>query len=59
VVKNIVRALTCRPTGRKIPNVALHHPEVSDSIEWGKDFVQVCAMASREVVDADNCLAQG
>jgi hypothetical protein len=59
VVKNVVRALAGGPTCLEISNVALDHAEVRNSIEWGKDFVEIRAMACRVVVDTDNYLAQG
>ncbi len=59
MVKNVVRALAGGPTRLEISNVALHHAEVRISIEWGKDFVEIRAMACRVVVNTDNCLSQG
>jgi hypothetical protein len=58
VVKNVVSALAGGPTRIEISNVTLNHSEVRNSIERGKDFVEICAMPSRVVVDTDNCLPE-
>jgi hypothetical protein len=57
-MKDIVRALTGGTTYCEISNVALDHPETRISVKRGKDFVEICAMASRVVVDTDNCLPE-
>jgi hypothetical protein len=58
-MKDIVRSLAGGTTYFEISNVALDHPEIRISFEWGKNFVEICTMASREVVDTYNCLSEG
>ena len=59
MVEHVIGALARSATRIEIPNVSFHHPEARTGLEWpGEDFVQVGAMAGREVVDADDCLAE-
>jgi CO/xanthine dehydrogenase Mo-binding subunit len=58
VVKNVVRAFAGGPTRLEISNVAFYHAEIRNTAERSKNFVEVCAMASRVVVDTDNCLPE-
>ena len=57
-MKDVVRALAGGAAHFDISNVAFHHAEIRYSVERGQDFVEICAMASREVVDTYNCLPE-
>jgi hypothetical protein len=59
VVENVVRTFADGAARLQIPDVALHHPELPRADQWvAEDFVQIGAMAGREIVDPDNCLPE-
>jgi hypothetical protein len=59
MMQHVVRAFARDPAGFEFADVTFYHPEVRGTLEWAAEYVvEVCAMASREVVDSNNGLAE-
>src|SRR6185503_6470829 len=59
VVEHVVSALASCAAGVEVSDVALDHAEAGTALQIaGEHFVEVGAMAGREVVDTDNSLPQ-
>jgi hypothetical protein len=59
-MEHIVGAFAGSAACLEVPDVTFDHSEVRNAVEWiPEHFVQVRAMPSREVVDADNRLTEG
>jgi hypothetical protein len=58
MVEDVVGALASSATRLQIANVAFHHSEMGAPFDSAKDVIDVVAMTRREIVDANDCLAE-